>query len=286
MTKQETFLMERYELITERITQIPGEESVPEPFGSYFIYYANMLTAYADLYEQIKSGKAGMRSIEECRSMQDVFWHDILPKHYETSYANPAYARAQFGEKAGRILTVLAAELHSAAAAVHEQQLEKWVILQELFVEAQRIIESERDANRGIHKSNDVAVTYPAIEIENLCRNHSVESSGKIPFGFLVFWIYIIPKVLEVAKIAGCEYVYIFAADSTDEPDKGQALVRYYRANFGFHDTEDLHFIRPRYDFQCYQMVQSVKEACDNSKNIWNQIEDIISVTTDVEEWF
>ncbi len=157
---------------------------------------------------------------------------------------------------------------------------------QEMFDEAQRIIESEREASQGIHKSYDVAVTYPAIEIENLCRNHSVESSGRIPFGFLVFWIYIIPKVLEVAKIAGCEYVYIFAADSTDEPNKGQALVRYYRTNFGFHDTEDLHFIRPRYDLQCYEMVQSVKEACDNSKNIWNQIEDIISVTTDVEEWF
>ena len=155
------------------------------------------------------------------------------------------------------------------------------------YDEAQRILDADKEAEEGVHNSYDVAVTYPAVEIENLCRNFAVPAQGKIPFGFLVFWVCIIPKVAEVARIAGCEYIYIFAADQkekNDEKAESQSLISYYRTNFGFHDAEGLHFIRPRYDFKCYEMVQTVQEAIDNSRSIWNQIEDITDAT-DMDKW-
>ena len=100
-----------------------------------------------------------------------------------------------------------------------------------------------------------------------------------------MFWVCIIPKVAEISRIAGCEYIYIFAADQKDdEKAESQSLISYYRTNFGFHDAEGLHFIRPRYDYSCYEMVQTVQEAIENSKNIWNQIEDITE-TLDMSSW-
>lgn len=153
------------------------------------------------------------------------------------------------------------------------------------YDEAYRILEADKEAAEGVHNSYDVAMTYPAVEIENLCRNFAVPSQGKIPFGFLVFWVCIIPKVAEISRIAGCEYIYIFAADQKDdEKAESQSLISYYRTNFGFHDAEGLHFIRPRYDYSCYEMVQTVQEAIENSKNIWNQIEDITE-TLDMSSW-
>lgn len=159
-----------------------------------------------------------------------------------------------------------------------------------LYDEAKRIIDADKDSGEGIHTSYDVAATYPAIEIENLCRNFAVESHGKIPFGFLVFIACIIPQITDIAQNVGCEYIYIYAADQkADESEKqdkkgGQSLVSYYKTNFGFHDAEALHFIRPRYDYRCYEMVQSVQEAIEFSKSIWNQIEDIEGAT-DLKNW-
>lgn len=193
---------------------------------------------------------------------------------------------------------------------------------QKIYDEAQRVISYEKEVKKqdGFNFF-EVEKTYPAIEIENLCRNFAdsredksdgkevsgrLKKNEKIPFGFLVFWMFIIPKVEMVAKTVGCEYVYIFAADQTakressvmvpnlfgeecdeEENENGSsdqfALISHYRTNFGFHDADDLFFIRPSYDRKCYGMVQSIKEAMSNKQDIWEQFGDVLEKTEDIE---
>ena len=88
--------------------------------------------------------------------------------------------------------------------------------------------------------------------------------------------------------------MYIYAADQSGsgnsnkegvKSDKNpQALISHYRTNFGFHDADELFFVRPRYDYECYEMVQSIEELLDNSINIWKQYEDIFNSVEDMTE--
>ena len=148
-------------------------------------------------------------------------------------------------------------------------------VFKKLYDEALRIVSYERENVN--HKSHDVAYTYPAIEIENLCKNFAIDEKEAVPLGFMVFWLSIIPKIHELTKCIGCKYIYLFAADKTElSGSKTQSLINYYRTNFGFHDADSLYFIRPRYDEKCYEMVQSIEEVLENSRSIWDQFEGVI----------
>lgn len=155
--------------------------------------------------------------------------------------------------------------------------------IQKIFNEAQRIIDSDNSGEKD--NSFKVLETYSAIELENICKNYSClndNNSEKIPFGFLVFWIYVIPIVEGVANKIGCRYIYIYAADQSEKKEQA-SLIAHYRTNFGFHDAEDLRFIRPHYDENCYGMVQSLKEVAENRDKIWEQFADVIEKVEDIE---
>ncbi len=161
---------------------------------------------------------------------------------------------------------------------------------EELYNEAQRIVEDENNRKNGISKESfNVDSTYSAIEIENLCKNYTFVSDGdndKISMGFLIFWIFIIPLIKEIAQKVGCEYIYIFAADQSENPcnekNNVNKLITHYKTNFGFHEPDEVYFIRPCYDNKCYEMIQTVKEAIENSENIWEQFDDILNDTDNV----
>lgn len=166
--------------------------------------------------------------------------------------------------------------------------------IKKIYSEAKRIIECERHADTDKNREFAVDKTFPAIEIENLCKNYADENDAstvdrshvdnktienKIPFGLLVFWFFIIPIIEDISDRVGCEYIYIFAADQSkcvENNPKGWKLVSYYRENFGFHDSEELFFIRPDYDDDCYEMIQSVAEAMEKKKSIWERYGDIL----------
>ena len=81
------------------------------------------------------------------------------------------------------------------------------------------------------------------------------------------FWYFIVPLILSAREIVGCEYLFLFAADSTDD----QTLVEYYRNILNFHDNNERAVAKPVYDFSCKFMYQEVsplpmlqKEFFDN----------------------
>ena len=56
-------------------------------------------------------------------------------------------------------------------------------------------------------------------------------------------------------KIAGCEYLFLFAAVTPDE-----LLVNYYRSNLGFRDSNEHGTAIPLYDYACKFMYQELKD--------------------------
>lgn len=63
-----------------------------------------------------------------------------------------------------------------------------------------------------------VGKTFSAVELVHFCRNdeygdlwESLGLNNKI--GTVVFWHFIVPKIAELKKIVGCEFVFLFAAD-------------------------------------------------------------------------
>lgn len=106
-----------------------------------------------------------------------------------------------------------------------------------------------------------VGATYSGIELVHFCSNEnfsvkiqSLNLGQKI--GVVIFWKFIVDIVLEVMKHIGCEYLFLFAADSSDDED----LIRYYSSQLQFRDQQDVSTAKPIYDFTCRFMYQHLSD--------------------------
>lgn len=114
-----------------------------------------------------------------------------------------------------------------------------------------------------------VGETYAGIEIVNFCANDNDKcrelwkSYGMVQkLGVVVFWYFLVPIILKTMDIVGCQYLFLFAADFSEDED----LVNYYRTNLKFIDSLDRSTTIPLYDHMCKFMYQetSCLEANQN----------------------
>ena len=68
-----------------------------------------------------------------------------------------------------------------------------------------------------------------------------------------MFWQFVEPKIREIRKLVGCEYIYLFAAEN----GKTGSLTDYYE-ELGFAIQRDIRVTKPKYDFTCEFMCQEV----------------------------
>lgn len=120
-----TELNERIASALKRIGEIPAETTVPSPYRGYFSFVAEFLL-------MVKKDTPNSKLYE-----------DILPGHYGTSYANPAYASEILGEEMGPVLSSVYAELRSLIPAVFEDDKEDQAAIYELFLELYFEFENE-----------------------------------------------------------------------------------------------------------------------------------------------
>ncbi len=137
------FLSERYELAVERIRLIEEENYGDEEMVSYFHAIAEFLNKIDGYYAFVKSDRQKEAGCEKLRQWNTTLYEDILPRHYENSYANPTYAVRKLGEETGLFWSVVAAEMRSAIVPAAQQELEEILIRMELFVELYGVCESE-----------------------------------------------------------------------------------------------------------------------------------------------
>ncbi len=137
MSEDYNLIQERYDLTVERITAIPQEHTVPEPFDDFFGKTASFLLMlhHADVHKE--------RSLEEWQAFNRQLYEDILPENYGSSYGNPAFSVEKLGEVHGRILSFLYSELRGIIVYKFEDRLEEITILHELFIEIYNCFEEE-----------------------------------------------------------------------------------------------------------------------------------------------
>ena len=106
-----------------------------------------------------------------------------------------------------------------------------------------------------------VGKTFAGIEIVHFCVNEGMRDywsscpiQGKM--GVVVFWNFLVPIVLDIMKLVGCQYLFLFAADLT--PD--EILVNYYKSFLGFEDTASHSTAISLYDFACKFLYQETKD--------------------------
>ena len=82
--------------------------------------------------------------------------------------------------------------------------------------------------------------------------------------GSIIFWKFIIPKVKYLLEIVGCEYIFLFAADLSED----ESLVNYYR-ELGFTDSLVHHVAIPLYELACKFMHQETNQLIEKQKKFF-----------------
>lgn len=130
---------ERFELASGRIREISGDAGksaeIEACYGDYFEKTANFILLTLEVLGMNQRGELGRRSLEECEEWNYRLCQDILPEHYEQSYANPDYAVQQLGTEFGGILCFLYTECRALIAYAFEGRVFDMTILMELFLE-------------------------------------------------------------------------------------------------------------------------------------------------------
>jgi hypothetical protein len=151
-----------------------------------------------------------------------------------------------------------------------------------LFEVANRRMDIKKDAKATGQVENwRVEKCVSAMELRHFCKNEKYTTPDElgIPFGFGIFWEIIVPKLLEITKIVGCKYIYLFAADKTEEFGDSdiRKLVRYYKNALKFYesDEDDLIIVKPDYDENCYGLIQEVNKLEKNREAVWHEFSDV-----------
>ena len=117
-----------------------------------------------------------------------------------------------------------------------------------------------------------VSDVFPAIEIGHFCINDmtndywaSLQLPEKIRPGVLFFWRFIVPKVLNISKYIGLEYLILKAADNSDD----LTLVNHYKNFMDFDEPEELKAVWPIPEFGCNLLCQDIAGLKKRMLSFW-----------------
>lgn len=148
--KEGTLIEERFALAADRVREMKEEKALPEQFTDYFNTTAAFACLLTEEYGYIEKKGLLTASLEELQRHNRSLYEDILPERYEKSYANPAYAVKQLGERYGQLLSFVYTELRSSIADVYEQYREGLVIRLELLLEIYAAFLCAQDENKEL----------------------------------------------------------------------------------------------------------------------------------------
>ena len=169
---------ERYELAISRIHLIK-EETVEKPFLDYFQKMAEFAIMIDEIRNELLSGRYQNADLETLRNWNHRLYEDVLPDHYDTSYANPDYAEEILGKEYGKLLSFLYTELRGTIVYVFEGNTEYLDILFELLIEIYNQFEESIPAAESIRDTiywcaSDYCDVFVADRIrEQICPEES-----------------------------------------------------------------------------------------------------------------
>ncbi len=156
ITGSREILEERYGLAMERIRAIPQEAYSRQEFKAYFDKMAEFLLLLDDTKSFLEKDGLKNASLEELQKRNFELYADVLPEHYEESYANPACAVKLLGEEYGRLLGGLYFMLRQLISAVYEGRLEDITVETELFLEIYTAFVYAEAAGGGLPGADEI----------------------------------------------------------------------------------------------------------------------------------
>ncbi len=127
-------LMERYNLVMERITAIAEEPEIQGAFGSYMQKVAKLFLDVSHISVLQQNQMLRDLTFEEHKKLQAKVYRRTDPKNYSDSFLRPQYACEQLGEELGGILSALYADCLAAIQWAYQGRVDLIVLYAELFV--------------------------------------------------------------------------------------------------------------------------------------------------------
>lgn len=128
------------------------------------------------------------------------------------------------------------------------------------------------DLKKELNKNDThVGKTYSGIELVHFCANNACDDlweSFGLPhsIGVVMFWIFIVDKIIEARNILGIQYLFLFAADLSEE----DSLISCYSDKLEFIRDAERATVKPIYDLSCEFMYQEIKDLEDRRKQFLN----------------
>lgn len=123
-----------------------------------------------------------------------------------------------------------------------------------------KLKEAKEDIERLLGKfdstppNKHVAKSFSSIELTHFCVNEAYREkwqtygfSERNRIGSTMFWHVIVRIVEKIRNLTGCEFLYLFAADSTSD----RHLVNHYKNMMGLREEMTMSALQPIYDFNC-----------------------------------
>ena len=154
----------------------------------------------------------------------------------------------------GRFKNLIATELIKGNDKIAEAYYQSSVEFFDDVEKANKIYEiAKKLAKKSKEEGNKTKVVlsvykyHPAIELSHFCKNIKYRwKNSSIPLGAGIFWEIIMPHIIEITKLVGCKYLYLFAADNTE--NNGKRLLKHYQKIFKLKSIEGLVAVRPDYE--------------------------------------
>ena len=163
-------LQERMQLAIERISEIKEEDQTiwdtlakmdagAKNLKTYFDSVAEFILYVYDVYEIVSQpGKIDL-PLSKLQEINHNLYADILPEHYDASFANPDYAVEKLGEY-GKYLCMLYAEIRAMIAYAYEDEMQAMISLMELFLEVYGIFTASEGEKLPDEKEIKEAIYY------------------------------------------------------------------------------------------------------------------------------
>ena len=153
--KESQDLLERLDLLRERIPQIPEEGAVPQamvPFFKEVTGYIRNIYRFNSYYHGDKKLTA---SEEDWKEIQQKLFFHMLPENYDNSYLNPAKAVADLGSELGGMLSAVYADIMAMNGWLAEGRLDLIVMWGELYVQIYGCIAQDCSESGKLELSED-----------------------------------------------------------------------------------------------------------------------------------
>lgn len=263
-------LIERFSC--ERLSSNQENKNLIKEFtskkGASLVYYLQHFAWEEDIecktaYYLIKSpdNKAAMFFSLKCGALFDPLEEEIIEQRAERAQKLLQLVQGIYHEGQERELAIQILEHFRSGQDITIEEIKRRIKLN--AQQAKQILEQlnydkEHETNEQIIR---VGHTYPGIELVHFCSNDLMKETWRTynlnhPMGEVMFWQYIAPIIYNTQERIGCQYAFLFAADTSNDG----VLTNYYNVALKFEHPTNIGTNKPRYDLCCEFMCQEISK--------------------------